>query len=64
MNAGTDEMIGDRIVFGVNNQSLREKLINEGESLSLDKTIQISQRKKSGRHMDNSVNHVKIQSLG
>jgi len=30
-----DELIRDRIVFGVNNYKLREKLINEGERLTL-----------------------------
>lgn len=35
----TDEMIRDRIVFGINNQKLRERLRNEGESLTLEKAI-------------------------
>ena len=33
-------MIRDRIVFGVSNQKILEKLINEGEKLTLDKAIQ------------------------
>ena len=38
-----DEMIRDRIVFGTNSAKIREKLINEGEKLTLDKAIQIAQ---------------------
>ncbi|XP_053403234.1 uncharacterized protein K02A2.6-like [Mercenaria mercenaria] len=38
-----DEMIRDRIVFGTNSAKAREKLINEGEKLTLDKTISIMQ---------------------
>lgn len=38
-----DEMIRDRIVFGINTQRIREKLINEGDQLNLDKTISIVQ---------------------
>ncbi|XP_052766234.1 uncharacterized protein LOC128207393 [Mya arenaria] len=42
-NANEDEMIRDRIVFGTNNSRIREKLINEGEKLTLDKALQIAQ---------------------
>ena len=35
----TDEMISDRIVFGFSSQKVREKLINEGEKLTLEKCI-------------------------
>jgi hypothetical protein len=38
-----DEMIRDRIVFGTNSSKIREKLINEGDKLILDKAIQIAQ---------------------
>lgn len=38
-----EEMIRDRIVFGINADQVRERLLNEGESLTLDKTIQIAQ---------------------
>ncbi|XP_062610827.1 uncharacterized protein K02A2.6-like [Saccostrea cucullata] len=38
-----DEMIRDRIVFGTNSAKIREKLINEGDKLTLDKAIQIAQ---------------------
>ena len=37
------EMIRDRIVFGVKSQKVREKLINEGEKLTMDKAIEICQ---------------------
>ncbi|XP_060593701.1 uncharacterized protein LOC132748167 [Ruditapes philippinarum] len=38
-----NENIRDRIVFGCNSSKVREKLINEGEKLTLDKAIQIAQ---------------------
>ncbi len=38
-----DEMIRDRLVFGVKSQKIREKLINEGDKLTLDRAIQICQ---------------------
>ena len=38
-----DEMIRDRIVFGINSSKIRQKLIKVGKDLTLDKTIQIAQ---------------------
>ena len=38
-----DEMIRDRIVFGTSSSQICEKLINEGEKLTLDRAIQIAQ---------------------
>lgn len=38
-----DEMIRDRIVFGTNSHKAKERLINEGDTLTLDKAIQIAQ---------------------
>ena len=38
-----EEMIRDRIVFGISSSKVRERLINEGEKLTLEKAIQISQ---------------------
>ena len=38
-----EDMIRDRIVFGTSSDKVREKLINEGEKLTLDKAIQIAQ---------------------
>ena len=38
-----DEMIRDRLVIGTNSSRIREKLINEGDKLTLDKAIQIAQ---------------------
>jgi hypothetical protein len=38
-----DEMICDRIVFGTSSERVREKLLNEGDKLTLDKAIQIAQ---------------------
>lgn len=38
-----DEMIRDRIVFGTTSSKIREKLINVGAELTLEKAIQIAQ---------------------
>ncbi|XP_052797485.1 uncharacterized protein K02A2.6-like [Mya arenaria] len=38
-----EDMIRDRIVFGIVSQKIREKLINMGENLTLSKAIQICQ---------------------
>ena len=38
-----DEMIRDRIVFGCSSLKLREKLINIGENLTLDKALETAQ---------------------
>jgi len=38
----SDEMIRDRIVFGTSSYKIREKLINEGEKLTLEKVIGIA----------------------
>lgn len=38
-----DEMIRDRLVIGTNNGSIREKLINVGEELTLDRAVHIAQ---------------------
>ena len=38
-----DEMIRDRIVFGTSSERVREKLINEGDKLTLEKAVQIAQ---------------------
>ena len=39
--ANLEEMIRDRIVFGISYAKVREKLINEGEKLTLDRAITI-----------------------
>ena len=36
-----DNMIRDRIVFGCSSPRVREKLINEGNKLTMDKAIQV-----------------------
>ena len=36
-------MVRDRIAFGTSSSKVRERLINEGEKLTLEKAIQISQ---------------------
>ena len=37
-----DEMIRDHIVFGVKSTKVREKLINEGNALTLEKCMDIA----------------------
>ena len=39
----TADMIRNPIVFGCNDQKVREKLINEGDKLTMDRAIQIVQ---------------------
>ena len=39
----TDDMIRDRIVFGCSSAKVREKLINEGDKLTMDKAVQVVQ---------------------
>ena len=38
-----DDMVRDRLVFGTNSAKVRERLINEGAQLTLEKAIQIAQ---------------------
>ena len=38
-----EEMIRDRLVFGLNSKKIREKLLSEGDKLTLEKSIQIAQ---------------------
>ena len=40
--AEPDEMVRDRIVIGCNSKKVREKLIQEGSELSLEKAIEIA----------------------
>ena len=42
-NNTTDEMIRDSLIFGTNSHKVKEKLINEGDDLTLEKAIQIAQ---------------------
>jgi len=52
-----DEMIRDRIVFGTNSRKIREKLINEGKDLTLDKAIDIAPTyEMSSSNMYNIIN--------
>jgi transposase InsO family protein len=37
-----DEMVRDRIVIGISSAEVREKLLTEGDTLSLDKTVEIA----------------------
>ena len=56
-------MIRDKIVFGVNNQKLREKLINEGEGLILEKAIQVSQNFEYCKQQMNILNAKSSQDV-
>ena len=58
-----DELIRDRIVFGVNNHKLREKLINEGEGLTLEKAIQVSQNFEYCKQQMNILNAKSSQDV-
>ena len=44
-----DKMIRDRIVFGVTSSTIREKLINKGNALTLEKAIEIAQTHKASK---------------
>ena len=56
-------MIRDKIVFGVNNHKLREKLINEGEGLTLEKAIQVSQNFEYCKQQMNILNAKSSQDV-
>ena len=44
-----NEMVRDRIVFGVKSDKIREKLINEGSDLTLDRAIDIARTYETSR---------------
>ncbi|KAH3716894.1 hypothetical protein DPMN_059627 [Dreissena polymorpha] len=56
-------MIRDQIVFGVKNKKLREKLINEGENLTLDKAIQISKNFEYCRQQMSLINQKDVHLI-
>ncbi|XP_053381823.1 uncharacterized protein K02A2.6-like [Mercenaria mercenaria] len=58
-----DEMIRDRIVFGTNSAKAREKLINEGERLTLDKTISIMQNLEYCQEQRKAINANNIDAV-
>ena len=65
-----EEMIRDRIVFGTSSAKVREKLINEGEKLTLDRAITIAQsyeysqqQLKTMAQQTQSVNEVKKREI-
>lgn len=57
-----EEMIRDRLVFGTNSSKVREKLINVGSELTLDKAVQIAQSyeysQEQLKSMSTEVNYV------
>ena len=45
-----DEMVRDRIVIGVNSQKVREKLLEEGSQLTLQKSVTIAHNHELSQH--------------
>ena len=62
----TDDMIRDRIVFGIQLEKIREKLIIVGEDLTLDKAIQLAQAYEYSQEqlklMGQSSTHVQVKT--
>ena len=58
----SDQMVRDRILFGINNSHIREKLINKGNELTLSSAIEIAQTYEVSRQqlktMDGSRDNV------
>ncbi|XP_021368026.1 uncharacterized protein K02A2.6-like, partial [Mizuhopecten yessoensis] len=61
--ASCDEMIRDRIVFGTSSDKVREKLINEGEKLTLDKAIQVAQSYEYSQQQLKSMTQQEVHSV-
>ena len=51
----SDEMVRDRIVCGVNSQAIREKLLTEGDNLTMLTAIEISKTFETTKHHLNSM---------
>lgn len=73
--ADPDQMVRDRIVFGTKSSKVREKLINQGSDLTLEKAIEIAQVQEMSqaqlktmadedKSVTNSVNFVKKKESG
>lgn len=56
-------MIRDRIVFGINNSKVRERLIIEGDKLTLDKTIQIMQNREYCQEQLRSIGRENVDAI-
>ena len=54
-----DEMVRDRIAFGVTSSRIREKLLNEGSDLTLDKAIQIAKTHEINQSQLQTIKHDK-----
>ena len=57
-----DKMIRDRIVFATNSRKIREKLINEGKELTLDKAIDIARTYEMSQSQVKSMGVSKTQT--
>ena len=59
--ADPDEMVRDRVVIGCYSSKAREKLIDEGSDLILEKAIDIAQTEKNMATENPSINSVKTK---
>ena len=51
-----DEMVRDRIVFGIRNNAIREKLINKGSELTLTQTLEIARAYEISKAQSHLIN--------
>ncbi len=58
-----DDMIRDRIVFATNSTKVRERLINEGADLTLDKAVQIAQSYQYSQEQLLSMNGPEVHAV-
>lgn len=54
----SDELIRDRIVCGINNEKLKERLLRDGE-LTIPRTISVCRASEETTHMMTNLNHEK-----
>ena len=50
-----DSMLRDRLVCGINNERIQQRLLSEGESLTLKRVIEISQAMESAAHNSSAI---------
>ena len=50
-----DSMLRDRLVCGINNERIQQRLLSEGESLTLARAIEISQAMESAAHNSSAI---------
>ena len=59
--ANSEEMVQDHVDFEINSLEVREKLLNNGSDLTLDKTIDIARSHGMAKAQLKSSNHYTIQ---